>query len=73
MEENIEELNFLKDELKKTDAKIKALGYDKWLDQKVKLWEIREIIKGMIDDELIKPHKTVKYKPKRRKGSFMTA
>jgi len=50
-----EEFNFLKDELEKIDAQIKALKYDKWLDKQGKLWELREKVKANLD-KFIKEH-----------------
>lgn len=75
MEENVEEPNFLKGELKKIDGQIKVTQYGGSKDiveAHIKLWELREIIKGKIDDELMKSHQTGKYKPK-RKGTAMSA
>ena len=76
MEENAEELNFLKGELKKIEDKIKnanfAFDQIKEIESITKLWELREIIKGKINDELTKSHQTGKYKPK-RKGTAMSA
>jgi len=75
MEENIVELDFLRGELKKIEKEIKDTQYGGNKDSveaDIKLWELREIIKGKIDDELMKSHQTGKYKPK-RKGTAMSA
>ena len=74
MEENMEELNFLKEELKKINAGIKTFQYGgnkEIVEAQVKLWELKEKIEGKIND-LTKPHQAAKYKHK-RKGSAMTA
>lgn len=74
MEENMEELNFLKEELKRINAGIKTFQYGgnkEIVEAQVKLWELKEKIEGKIND-LTKPSQAVKHKPK-RKGSAMTA
>jgi len=72
MEENIEELNFLEGELKKINDSIEKLKYGSGvIEKQEKLWELREKIKGKIN-ELTKSHKTGKVKYK-RKGTFMGA
>lgn len=49
MEENIEELNFLRGELKKINDQIKELKYDSTdLDSQAKLWELKNKIEGKI-------------------------
>ena len=49
MEENIEELNFLKGELKKINDQIKELKYDPGdLNSQAKLWELKNKIEGKI-------------------------
>lgn len=68
------ELNFLKGELKKIDDEIKTTAYGgnkDYVEAQTKLWELREKIKGKID-EFIKSHQAGENKPK-RKGTFMSA
>jgi hypothetical protein len=73
MEENIEELNFLRGELKKINDQIKELKYDQSdLGLQTRLWEWKEKIEGKIKN-YTKPHQAVKSKSKKRKGGFMTA
>lgn len=49
MEENTEELNFLKGELKKINIQIEKLQYDAGvLEYQVKLWELKNKIEGKI-------------------------
>lgn len=49
MEKNIEELNFLKGELKKINAQIEKLKYGSGvIEKQAKLWELREKIEKKI-------------------------
>jgi len=51
MEENVEELNFLKGELKKVNTQISELQYKAGvLECQAKLWELKEKIEGKIKD-----------------------
>ncbi len=68
------ELNFLKEELKKIDNQIKNIiygGNKDSVEAQIKLWELRYIIKGKIE-EFIKSDQTGKYRPERQ-GSAMSA
>jgi len=70
-----EELNFLNEELKRINAGIKTFQYGgnkEIVEAQVKLWDLREIIKGKIDDEIMKSNQTGKYRPE-RKGTAMSA
>jgi len=72
MEENMEELNFLKEELKKINTRIEEFGYGPGnLGTQAKLWELKDKIEGKID-EFIKSHQARENKPK-RKGTAMSA
>jgi len=69
-----EELNFLKEELNRINGQIKKTVYGGSKDAveaQIKLWELRDIIKGKID-EFIKSHQAGENKPT-RKGTFMSA
>jgi hypothetical protein len=51
MGKNIEELNFLKGELKKINAQIEKLQYGSGvMESQAKLWELREKIEGKIKE-----------------------
>jgi len=69
-----EELNFLKEELNKINGNIKNIVYGgnkDVVEAQIKLWELRDIIKGKIE-EFIKSDQTGKYRPERQ-GSAMSA
>ncbi len=67
-----EEINFLKEELKRINDGITSYQYGgtkEATEAQVKLWELREIIKGKLYDELMKSHQTRENKNKKENGS----